>query len=134
MRKEKAGDGMGGPAVLAGGDAVWGLGRAQGCSQTWPTPCSLSCFVKRREEKRLKKRLLENKTDEEISSLLSASLQGETLNAGPRRPVGGGAACVQPLGREHFWAGFPSMRCPDVLLRARQDGADLLHLYRPSVG
>lgn len=87
-----------------------------------------------REEKWLKKRLLENKTDEEISSLLSASLQGETLNAGPRRPVAGGAACVQPLGREHFWAGFPSMRCPDVLLRARQDGADLLHLYRPSVG
>lgn len=45
-----------------------------------------------------------------------------------------GAVCVRPLGRERFWAGFPSMRCPDVLHLVCQDGADLLHLYRPSVG
>lgn len=49
-----------------------------------------------REEKRLKKRLLENKTDEEISSLLSASLQGETECWAKKASVGGGCLCAAP--------------------------------------
>lgn len=112
---------------------MWGLGRsprdAPGLRQHLPHFAALL-----KEGRWLKKRLLENKTDEEISSLLSASLQGETECWAKKASSVGRAACVQPLGREHFWAGLPSMRFPDVLHRARQDGADLLHLYRPSAG
>lgn len=85
------------------GDAVWGLGRAP---RDAPRLCQhLAHFpTLLREEKRLKKRLLENKTDEEISSLLSASLQGETECWAKKASSVGRAARVQPLGRERSWA------------------------------
>lgn len=79
-----------------GGDAVWGLGRAP---RDAPRLCQHLAYFPAllTEEKWLKKRSLENKTDEEISSLLSASLQGETLNAGPSRPAAWGGLPVCSL-------------------------------------
>lgn len=57
----------------------------------------------------MKKHLLENKTEEEISSLLSASPRGETLNTGPARAAArGGLPVCGPWGGSASGLGFPA--------------------------
>lgn len=85
MRKEKAWEGTGGSAVLTGGMQCGGWAEHRDAP-------SLSQHLTRfptllREEKWMKKHLLENKTEEEVSSLLSSSLQGDTLITGLEWPA-----------------------------------------------